>query len=83
MSAKKIPQTDSVKEIAEFWDTHEATDFGDELAVVEEPVFSRSGELTVCLDPDEIRKIVKLAEAKGLSNSELVHEWVKDKLKAA
>jgi hypothetical protein len=35
----KIPETDSVEELARFWDTHDLTDFEDELEEVSEPVF--------------------------------------------
>ena len=36
---KRILQTDSIQELAHFWDTHDATDFDTELEVVDEPVF--------------------------------------------
>ena len=32
---------DSVQELAQFWDTHELTDFEDQLEEVTEPVFER------------------------------------------
>lgn len=41
MSKPKIPSTDSVEELARFWDTHDATDFEDEVEEVTEPVFVR------------------------------------------
>lgn len=31
MSDRMIPKTDSVEELAQFWDTHDLTDFEDEL----------------------------------------------------
>jgi len=34
-----IPKTDSIQELAEFWDTHDITDFFDELEEISEPVF--------------------------------------------
>ncbi len=36
---KRILQTDSIQELAHFWDTHDLTDFDTELEVVDEPVF--------------------------------------------
>ena len=36
----KIPDTDSIRELAEFWDTHDVTEFADELVEVAEPVFA-------------------------------------------
>ena len=41
MSTKKIPQFDSIQEMAHFWDTHDLTDFEDELEEVNEPIFVR------------------------------------------
>ena len=39
MTHTKIPQTDSIEELAQFYDTHDSTDFEDELGEVSEPVF--------------------------------------------
>ena len=41
----KIPQTDSIAELARFWDTHDLTDFESELVEVTEPVFERSEKI--------------------------------------
>ena len=38
-----IPQTDSIAELAKFWDTHDVTDFEDELEEVTESVFAQTG----------------------------------------
>lgn len=53
MSKTKIPQTDSIDELARFWDTHDLTDFEDELEEVQETVFQR---ITVMkyIDHDEV-----------------------------
>ena len=40
MRKRKLPNTDSVEELARFWDTHDVTDFEDELEEVTEPVFA-------------------------------------------
>ena len=34
MKARKIPSTDSIDELARFWDTHQLTQFDDELEEV-------------------------------------------------
>ena len=39
--ASTVPETDSIKELACFWDTHDLTSFEDQLEEVEEPVFKR------------------------------------------
>jgi len=83
MKKEHIPQTDSIKELAEFWDTHDITDFEDELEEVKEPVFERRRELKIKLEPDEAGEIERLAKSKGISGIELVRQWVREKLKAA
>jgi hypothetical protein len=45
MKAQKLPQTDSIAELARFWDTHDLTDFEDQLEEVTEPVFERKSEV--------------------------------------
>lgn len=39
MNSQRLPQTDSIRELAEFWDKHDLTDFESELEEVVEPVF--------------------------------------------
>ena len=39
MTQSKLPRIDSIQELAEFWDTHDLTDFEDELEEVTELVF--------------------------------------------
>ena len=83
MRKEHIPQTDSITELAEFWDTHDITDFEDELEEVKEPVFERRKELKIKLKPDEAGEIEQIAKSRGISGIELIHEWVREKLKAA
>jgi hypothetical protein len=47
MGTQKIPQTDSVQELAHFWDNHDLTDFEDQLEEVTEPVFEQESEMRV------------------------------------
>ena len=37
-----MPSTDSIEELAKFWDAHDLTDFEEELEEVVEPVFVRA-----------------------------------------
>ena len=80
----KIPQTDSVAELARFWDTHEVTDFEDELEEVKVTVFERGSQnvVRVPLQPNEAEALHRAAQARGLEDMELVREWVNEKLHA-
>jgi len=46
-----LPETDSISELAAFWQTHDLTDFQDDLEEVSKPVFVRTRQLTVRLSP--------------------------------
>ena len=82
MKVPKIPHTDSIAELARFWDTHDLTDVEDELEEVPEPVFERRLEetVTIHLPPEEVEAVKRLAQAKGMGHTALIREWVLDKL---
>ena len=48
MNRKSIPKSDSIQELARFWDTHDLTDFEEELAAVNESRTSVQ-KRTLCL----------------------------------
>jgi CopG antitoxin of type II toxin-antitoxin system len=85
MTTAKIPQTDSITELAQFWDTHDLTDFTDQLEEVPEPVFTRKPAtmLTIRLQPDEAEALERLATATGVEQAALIQEWVREKLRAS
>ena len=76
MRESKLPKTDSKQELAEFWDTHDLTDYEDELEEVAEPVFVRRTPIEIRLEPREAKAVQQLAKAKGVSREELIREWV-------
>ena len=53
MNHTKIPETDSIQELADFWDTHDLTDFEDELEEVTELVFDTSASVRKQRNRDE------------------------------
>ena len=76
----QIPQTDSIVELAHFWDTHDLTDFEDQLEEVTAPVFERETKVTVHLQPNEVQAVKKIAASKGVADPELIRQWVLEKL---
>jgi hypothetical protein len=82
MSTNRLPNTDSIEELARFWDTHDATDFEDQLEEVSEPVFKLDGTITLRLSPDEAETVRHLANSKGVAESELIRSWVLEKLQS-
>ena len=80
MKKSKLPKTDSIQALAEFWDTHDLTDFDEELEAVDVPVFVRDTSIKVPLKSSEAEAIQRLAHAKGVSREELIRGWVLQKL---
>ena len=78
MSKARIPQTDSIEELARFWDAHDLTDFEDELEKVPEPVFVRKEAtvLTIRLRPKELEAVERIAKSRGIEQTDLVRQWV-------
>ena len=76
MSKNKIPTTDSIEQLAQFWDNNDITDYEDELEEVKEPIFERETVLKINLQSHEIEAVQKLAALKGLSCDQLIHQWI-------
>ena len=85
MKTPKIPHTDSIAELARFWDTHDLTDFEDELEEVPEPIFERRTEetVTIHISTEEVEAVKRLAQARGMEHTALIREWVLEKLQHA
>ena len=82
MNAERIPNTDSIQELAQFWDTHDLTDLEAELEEVTEPVFERQTVVEVHLGPDEAEALEELAKSRGVGSADLIRTWVKEKVHA-
>jgi len=58
MNNHDLPKTDSISELAAFWDSHDLTDFDDQLEDAPDRVFSRSAKrysftLVMSAEPDD------------------------------
>ncbi len=80
MKDKKIPQTDSVEELAQFWDLHDLTDFEDELEEVHESVFQHA--VTIPLTSEDAAIVNILAKSRGVSPHVIIQEWVAESIAA-
>jgi len=83
MKSKKIPQTDSIQELARFWDTHDLTDFENELEEVTEPIFQREALIRIRLPQNEFETIKKIAKSRGVEYTVLIRQWVSEKAEAS
>ena len=82
MKDQQLPQTDSIQELAQFWDTHDLTDFENDLEEVGAPVFASRNAIRLDLESSEAEAVRKLAEAQGIADAELIRGWVREKIGA-
>ncbi len=83
MNNKAIPTTNSIEELANFWDNHELTDFEDQIEIVTESIFEKNTIVEIALQSKEIEKVKQIAQLKGINYSDLIREWVLEKVKTA
>ena len=77
----RIPAFAIVEEEAEFWDTHDFTDFREESTPVQMTVGRELEErLTLRLDQADRQALAKYAREKGVGPSTLARMWLKERL---
>lgn len=79
---RKLPSTDSVAELAGFWDHHDLTDFAHDLEEVREPVFVRAKEASVSIQlrPAEAQQLKKIARSRGVRETTVLRQWIRERL---
>ncbi|MCA9994104.1 MAG: hypothetical protein KDE56_00070 [Anaerolineales bacterium] len=86
MSKKNIPTFASVKEEAEFWDTHDITDFLGELEIGKGVYTPKPGEkkavMTIRIASALKEQVDMVAQSYDVSSSSLLRMWIVDKLRA-
>ncbi len=78
---RKLPQIDSIQELARFWDTHDLADFEEELEEVGEPVFERGTMIPLHLQSREAQAVRQIAQEKGIAEEDVIREWVLEKIR--
>lgn len=76
----KIPKTDSIEELATFWQRHDLTDFENEIEEVPGSVFQRTHIIGVPLTGDEHQAVRDAEASRGMGEAALIHEWVKERI---
>ena len=78
-----MPNTDSIEELAKFWDAHDLTDYEEELEEAPEPVFVRAKgtSLSIDLQPTEARHLKKIARSKGVQETTVLRQWILERLR--
>lgn len=83
--SKKLPDFSKMsdKQIAEFWDTHDVTEYWDQLKPVKEPFIDKRPKKAISMrfDEDTLQKLKIIAESKGIGYQTLIRMWIKERLK--
>ena len=80
----RIPIFKSIPEEAEFWDTHDFTEFVDELTAVKMKVTLgqlKEETLTVRLQTNLKERLASIASGMGVNTSTLARMWIVEKMK--
>ncbi|MGI8746091.1 MAG: CopG family antitoxin [Bryobacteraceae bacterium] len=85
MRRQNLPDTDSIEELAKFWDTHDLTDFEEDLEEGGEAVFVRPKGASVSIDlqPADAQHLKEIARSKGVEEITLLQKWIAEKLHQA
>ena len=77
----RIPEFKTIEEEAEFWDTHDTTDYEDEFKPVKvrfaDKLFDR---VTIPVDTDTLAQLDALASEEELNATALARRWVLERL---
>lgn len=77
-----IPAFHSYEEEAEFWDTHDFTEFSKETQPAKVTATrGLSANVQVRFEPDTDHELEELARERGMKKSTLIRTWVLDRLR--
>ena len=82
MKHEMLPATDSIEELAKFWETHDLADFEQHLEEADEAVFVRptGTSLTIDLQPIEAQRLMRIARSRRVKEATIVRQWIIDRL---
>jgi hypothetical protein len=82
-TTSRIPQFNSREEEAAWWDSHDITDYLDELTPVRVRFAKNLSEgLTIRLDPKTMQELRERAKRQGIGPTTLIRMWVMERLRA-
>jgi hypothetical protein len=72
----------SVEEAAEFWDSHDLTDYWDVTSEAHFDVDIQRRMFLTALEPELAKKLAACARERGISTETLINMWLTEKLAA-
>ena len=78
-----LSQSRSFEDMADFWDTHDATDFDTQTHEVAMEFDLKTRRHYVAIDPDVLAQVREAAIARGVSIESLANLWLQERALAA
>ena len=78
-----ISGAQSMAEMAEFWDTHDATEYEDQTYEVDIEFNLKTRRHYVAIDPDVLARLREQATKRGISLESLANLWLQEKVAVA
>ena len=79
-NVSSISRSRSIREMADFWDTHDASDFDDQTHEVSIEFDLRSRRHYIAIDPEVLARLRDAASARGLSAESLANLWLQERV---
>ena len=81
--SKTLPRSKSVKELVDFFETHDMGDYWEQMPEAHFDVNIRKRTHLVALEEDIFDKLTEIAKTKKISSESLINTWLKDKIRRA
>ena len=75
-----ISKARTLREIGDFWDSHDAADFEAETYPVDFDMDVQTRRHYVAMDPELLKRLRQEAQARGLSAESLINLWLQERL---
>jgi CopG antitoxin of type II toxin-antitoxin system len=79
--AKTLPCSKSVKELVDFFETHDMGDYWEKMPKAYFDVNIKKRKHWVALEEDIVDKLTEIAKSKKVSSESLINTWLKDKIR--
>jgi hypothetical protein len=81
--SKKLPKFESLDKLVEFLDTHDTSEYWDQMPEVHFDIDIKKRTHLVALDENLANEVTEVARSKKTSSQALINSWIKEKLSKA
>lgn len=82
-NTSSISGSRTIREMADFWDTHDVSDYHDQTHKVEMTFALETRTHYVAIDPELMARLRKLARQRGISLESLANLWLQERALAS